>query len=51
MDKDGKSEFMVYVKWAMEEYPKISDVIELLSATFKQGIFSAIIDETGSPLA
>ena len=54
MDKDGKVEwleFMVYVKWAIEEYPNISNVDELLSVTFKQGLFSAMIDETGSPLA
>ena len=54
MDKDGKvewSELMVYVKWAIEEYPKISDLTELLSVTFKQGLFSAMIDEVISPLA
>ena len=35
MDKDGKvewSECMVYVKWAIYEYPDISDLDELLSA-------------------
>ena len=40
MDKDGKvdwNEFMVYVKWALNQYPDIGDVDELLAITFKKG--------------
>ena len=41
MDKDGKvdwNEFMVYVKWALNEYPDdIGDVDKLLEITFKKG--------------
>ena len=53
MDKDGKvewSECMVYVKWAIYEYPDISDLDELLSVTFKKGLFMAMQDEIITPI-
>ena len=49
MDMDGEidwNEFLVYVKWAINQYPSICDLTELLSVTFKQGIISAIQDKT-----
>ena len=48
MDSDGYvdwSEFLVYVKWAIREYPNINDVDELLSITFRKGIIPAMRDE------
>jgi len=48
MDKDGKvdwNEFMVYVKWALNQYPDIGDVDELLAITFKKGLIPAMKDE------
>ena len=45
MNNDGKvewSEFMVYVKWAITEYPDIND---LLSVTFEKGLLPAMLDE------
>ena len=53
MDNDGKvewSECMVYVKWAIYEYPDISDLEELLSVTFKKGLFMAMQDEILTPV-
>ena len=41
MDNDGQvdwNEFMVYVKWALNQYPDIGDVDELLAITFKKGV-------------
>ncbi len=41
MDKDGLvdwNEFLVYLKWAFNEYPNVSDVHELLSITFRKGL-------------
>ena len=52
MDNDGKvewSECMVYIKWAIYEYPDISDLEELLSVTFKKGLFMAMQDEVVTP--
>ena len=48
MDNDGCvdwSEFQVYLKWALNEYPEIKDVNELLSTTFRKGIIPAMCDE------
>ena len=48
MDSDGYvewSEFLVYVKWAIREYPNIKDIDELLSITFRKGIIPAMRDE------
>ena len=39
-------EFLVYLKWALNEYPEISDMNELLSITFRRGIIPAMRDET-----
>ncbi|PFX23437.1 uncharacterized protein LOC111332930 [Stylophora pistillata] len=48
MDNDGYidwNEFLVYLKWAMREYPNIKDVDELLSFAFNKGIMPAMRDE------
>ena len=48
MDNDGYvdwSEFMVYLKWALHQYPEIDDVDELLSVTFRKGLIPAMHDE------
>ena len=48
MDNDGYvdwSEFLVYLKWALHEYPGITDVDELLSTTFQKGLIPAMQDE------
>ena len=40
MDNDGKVdwiEFTFFVKWALNQYPDIGDVDELLEKTFKKG--------------
>ena len=53
MDKNGKvewSEWMVYVKWAIYEYPEIIDLDELLSVAFKKGLFMAMQDEILTPM-
>ena len=45
MHKDGYidwNEFLVYLKWAMNEYPSIEDVNELLSVAFRMGIIPAM---------
>ena len=45
MHKDGYidwNEFLVYLKWAMNEYPSIEDVNELLSVAFRKGIIPAM---------
>ena len=38
-------EFLVYLKWALNEYPEIADMNELLSITFRRGIIPAMRDE------
>lgn len=38
-------EFLVYLKWALNEYPEIADANELLSVTFRRGIIPAMRDE------
>ena len=39
------SEFMVYLKWALCQYPNIKDTDELLDVTFRKGIIPAMRDE------
>ena len=38
-------EFLVYLKWALNEYPEIADTNELLSTAFRRGIIPAMRDE------
>ena len=48
MDSDGLvdwAEFLVYLKWALRQYPEIKDVDELLSVTFRKGLIPAMQDE------
>ena len=48
MDSDGKvdwSEFCVYMKWALHQYPKIATTEELLTTTFTKGMIPAMQDE------
>ncbi|KAL9952348.1 hypothetical protein ACROYT_G039591 [Oculina patagonica] len=48
MDKDGYidwNEFLVYLKWALRQYPDIKDADQLLSVTFRKGIIPAMQDE------
>ena len=48
MDSDGYvdwSEFLLYLKWALHEYPEVNDVDELLSVTFRKGLIPAMHDE------
>ena len=48
MDKDGYidwNEFLVYLKWAIRQYPNIKDADELLSVAFRKGIIPAMQDE------
>ena len=48
MDKDGLvdwNEFLVYLKWAIHEYPDIKDAGELLSIAFRKGLIPAMRDE------
>ena len=49
IEKDGMiywNNFLVYIKWAIIEYPDICDLNQLLSVTFKQGIIPATEDKT-----
>ena len=48
MDNDGLidwSDFLIYLKWALNQYPDIDNVEELLSVTFRKGIIPAMQDE------
>ncbi|XP_038073801.1 uncharacterized protein LOC119741921 [Patiria miniata] len=48
MDADGQvdwSEFLVYLKWALHEYPNIKDTQELLDIAFRKGLIPAMRDE------
>ena len=48
MDSDGLvdwNEFMVYVKWALHEYPNLETVDDVLSTAFLKGIIPAMRDE------
>ena len=39
------NEFLLYLKWALRQYPKIKDADELLSVAFRKGIIPAMQDE------
>ncbi|XP_038049048.1 uncharacterized protein LOC119722788 isoform X1 [Patiria miniata] len=48
MDADGQvdwNEFLVYLKWALHEYPHISDTEQLLDIAFRKGLIPAMRDE------
>ena len=48
MDADGQvdwSEFLVYLKWALNEYPNVMNTQELLDITFRKGLIPAMRDE------
>ena len=48
MDDDGKvdwSEFLVYLKWALHEYPNIETEEELIDVAFRKGLIPAMRDE------
>ena len=48
MDANGYvdwKEFLVYIKWALHEYPDIETVDELLDITFQKGLIPAMLDE------
>ena len=48
MDKDDKvdwNEFLVYLKWALKQYPHIDDTEELLDVAFTKAIIPAMRDE------
>ena len=48
MNSDGYidwKEFLVYVKWALSQYPHVSDVDELMSIVFEKGLIPAMRDE------
>ena len=48
MDSDGLvdwNEFMVYIKWALNEYPDVKSADELLGIAFQKGIIPAMRDE------
>jgi len=48
MDRDGQidwSEFCVYLKWAINEYPLTKNADELLDIAFRKGLIPAMRDE------
>ena len=48
MDYDGQIdwyEFLVYIKWALNQYPNLKNVDELLSFAFRKGLIPAMKDE------
>ena len=48
MNQDGYvewNEFLVYVKWALNEYPETENADELLSIVFQKGLIPAMRDE------
>ena len=48
MDSDGYidwKEFFVYVKWALNQYPNVADVDELMSIAFEKRLLPAMRDE------
>ena len=48
MDSDGKvdwSEFLVYLKWALHQYPEINTKTELIDIAFRKGLVPAMRDE------
>ena len=48
MNSDGYinwKEFLVYVKWALSQYPHVTDVDELMRIVFEKGLVPAMRDE------
>ena len=48
MDANGYvdwKEFLVYIKWALNQYPNVTGVDELMSITFEKGLVPAMRDE------
>ena len=48
MDNDGFvhwNELMVYIKWALHEYPEVKTAEEVLSVAFEKGLIPAMQDE------
>jgi len=48
MDKDGYidwNEFLVYIKWALRQYPDVKDAESLMSIVFEKGLIPAMRDE------
>jgi len=48
MDKDGYIdwyEFLVYIKWALRQYPDVEDAESLMSIVFEKGLMPAMRDE------
>ena len=48
MDSDGYvdwKEFLVYIKWALHEYPDVTSADELLEIVFQKGLIPAMRDE------
>ena len=48
MDTDGFvdwKEFLVYIKWALSQYPNVAGVEELMSIVFEKGLIPAMRDE------
>lgn len=48
MDSDGFvdwNEFLVYIKWALNQYPDVQSADEVLSIAFQQGLIPAMRDE------
>ena len=48
MDSDGYVdwyEFLVYIKWALRQYPDTEDPDVLLSIVFQKGLIPAMRDE------
>ena len=48
MDADGYvdwKEFLVYIKWALHQYPDVKEVDELMSIVFEKGLIPAMRDE------
>ena len=49
MDSDGLVDwngFMVYVKWALQEYPETQDADDLLTIVFRKGLIPVVQDES-----
>ena len=48
MDKDGYvdwTEFMVYIKWALRQYPKLESADDVIDVAFQKGLIPAMRDE------
>ena len=49
MDKDGYmdwKEFLVYIKWALRQYPQTEYPDNLLRIVFEEALIPAMVDET-----